>query len=544
MPTYAEVLEVYARSDVGLLFLMACVAYALFTITYLMQRHPRFAAQARGLSPLMVPAAVVVVNPLAAGALLAVIALPPLRRWLRSMIERISAPLPLILFGALLLRLPLMGQSLWYDEAFSLRMAQLPLDIWPGAVINDVHPPLFYFAVWGWHALTGDSAILLRALPLVFGILHIYLIYRLSLSLHIPKAAALTAAVIAAVLPAHVYYSTELRNYTMLACVYTAGAIAVMERRRWLLILCMGLAPALHNFGLLYAGMLGAGYLMMHGRAGLKPALLGAVLSAPWAALALAQSGIIADGYFPYISIGALFWPLVQMTVISVDDSYLLATLIPMLALIFASVWARRGWLVNNLRGRVLAVLIIGAPVTAGLVSFLWHPVYVSRTFFPAVMLLPILFGAFLYSRPAWRVMVAGALVVSLLMFYANGSSNTRVNYAGILEDCAPGLPLYATSIPAAFVLAANSDRPLTVWAGSADDAGTFTPDDLPVYRFSVSSAPPDGAFCLLQIDQPLTATAERDYVADLVGDTLPTRHQISRWHVLYVYEVEEHHDR
>jgi hypothetical protein len=212
-----------------------------------------------------------------------------------------------------------------------------------------------------------------------------------------------------------------------------------------------------------------------------------------------------------------------------------------MLALTLASgwAWARR----RHDRHAVALALLIALPMAlAAIVSFAWHPIYVSRTFFPAMMLMPIVFAAFLHWRRLWSALIIVALALSLVSFYIDGSHNTRLDYRSMVEaNCAPGLPLYATSIPAAFILAANVSRPLTVWAQATDDAGTFTPDDLPAYVFTTAGSPPSGGYCLLAIDQPLTAEGERAYLDELLsGRNVAARmYAISRWHRVTVYQVE-----
>src|SRR6478735_2894400 len=72
-----------------------------------------------------------------------------------------------LLLVCLLLRVPALDVSLWFDEAGSLHQASAP-DFWPAAR-QDVHPPLYYLLLRGQLALT-TSIPLLRLLPVTCGL--------------------------------------------------------------------------------------------------------------------------------------------------------------------------------------------------------------------------------------------------------------------------------------------------------------------------------------------------------------------------------------
>jgi hypothetical protein len=73
---------------------------------------------------------------------------------------------------ALLLRAQHIGtRSLWFDEAFTWRLAGLPIGELLSRAVLDHNPPLYYLVLHGWMALMGDSPAILRLPSVVCGAL-------------------------------------------------------------------------------------------------------------------------------------------------------------------------------------------------------------------------------------------------------------------------------------------------------------------------------------------------------------------------------------
>lgn len=522
MPNYEQVKKILQSGDSGLMFLIVAIGFCCFAVNYLANRHPRLRAA------LTLPA------------------------W--------HIPLPyqlpymaLILLLALALRLPIMSQSLWYDEAFTARLASLPLNMLPNAVMNDVHPPGYYMLIWGWERLVGDSPSMLRLPSLVFGLLGIWLIYRMTSALGFNLDVARIAALLMAVLPAAIYYSTELRNYALFTCVIYGAVIAALTNRPRLFGALLALMPWIHNFGFVYVLVLGIGLMVpvlckvpiiAVRKVWFTSIALGWGLGLLWLPFAMQQTKIISDGYWPYVSVGSLFWPFVDMTIGKPQEGFTAFIVIPILALTLVSLWSVRRWF-YSCEGEIWLALVLGVPIIIAIISVLWRPLYVPRTFYPCMIALCIPWSWFLLKYRLSQVIVFPALVMALVSFYGYGSANTRVPYGDLLkQNCANATAIYYTSIPAAFV-AAENDPALTgiAWPESADDAGTFTPDDLTVYGFQTGeiSRLQGQVVCIMQIDQPLTKQKERDYVNTLLAiyPHTSSRQHISRWHDLYFHLLE-----
>lgn len=454
------------------------------------------------------------------------------RRPLRTFHLRLPS-LFLILILGLVLRLPLMGESLWYDEAFTARIASLPLDALPAAIGADVHPPGYYLLVWGWSHLVGTSAVALRLPSLAFGLLSIYLVYRLMLAYGRPENEARLAALLLAVMPAAAHYGTEARSYTLLLCLVLAAMLAAARGRRWAFVAALAVIPWAHNMGMVYAGCLALGVVMQ--RRWWLPAALGLLGGSAWLPFAIAQASTISDGYWTYFTPAMTLWPLVLMTVgVVTKEQWIYLSWMPFLVSAFVSVyWWFRAWKPDS--HQVLLCVILLVPLAVAVVSIVWQPVYVPRVLFVSMSLLVVPLGYGLLRSRLLLMLATLAVVTGLAVRYFD-RSDSRIDYRSMVSVWCDGADyLYTTSIPAAFIFAANSTLPVLAWEGSEDDAGTFTPADLPLFQFSPVATLPPGRACIPQIDTPLHSQRERDYVSAVISE-------YQRWDITQSYLVDQYH--
>jgi len=134
----------------------------------------------------------------------------------------------LILCLAVILRLVNLGQSFWLDEGAQALMSQKPfLFQWFGRGA-DFQPPLFSLIIHFWMKM-GTSEWFLRLPSVFFGVATIYLTYLLGNTIFNRKT-GLLAAFFLAVAPYHIYYSQELRPYSLLAFLATASMFFLFKR--------------------------------------------------------------------------------------------------------------------------------------------------------------------------------------------------------------------------------------------------------------------------------------------------------------------------
>jgi len=124
---------------------------------------------------------------------------------------------------ALVLRLIASGQSFWLDEGASIFLARLPLPNLLTALAGDFHPPLFYLLLHFWLfilrslGVVGPNEWLIRLPNIIFGALSVPALYYLVKNVlgENKTKLALATAFLLALNPLHIYYSIELRMYSL-----------------------------------------------------------------------------------------------------------------------------------------------------------------------------------------------------------------------------------------------------------------------------------------------------------------------------------------
>lgn len=148
------------------------------------------------------------------------------------------AGLALLVLGIRLRAGTLGPSSLWLDDAWAalIARADTPHEVF----LMGVTAPGFGLLLKGWLAVAGTSSPAAQALPFVFGLLGAPLVYLVGLRFHLRPTAALLGAVLVAIAPAHVTYSTAVKHYTaelVAAMIVLRLAWRVIERssevRRW-----------------------------------------------------------------------------------------------------------------------------------------------------------------------------------------------------------------------------------------------------------------------------------------------------------------------
>ena len=136
----------------------------------------------------------------------------------------------LVLIGAVLRFATLGRQSLWFDEAATWQLTQLPLGEMLRALPDrESNPPLFYLLEWLTTRALGDSEAALRALSACAGTALIGVAYAIGARIGAARPGsrriALAAAALAAVNPMLVWFSQEARNYSLIALL---SAVALL----------------------------------------------------------------------------------------------------------------------------------------------------------------------------------------------------------------------------------------------------------------------------------------------------------------------------
>ncbi len=194
---------------------------------------------------------------------------------------------------ALVLRLIQINQSLWLDEAAQMMMSQQPLHFIWFERTGDFHPPLSYILFHFW-VMFGRSEIWLRLLPILFGVVTVFVAYKITQKLFNEKI-GLIAGLFLSIAPYHIYYSQEIRMYSMAAFFATMSI--------WFLITNKRLGYIFSTVALLYTHYMGVFLIIAQLIYKRNYQQVGVVflLYLPWIPILWLQlqSGVSANNYLP-----------------------------------------------------------------------------------------------------------------------------------------------------------------------------------------------------------------------------------------------------
>ncbi len=127
-----------------------------------------------------------------------------------------------ILALALFLRLVLINQSLWLDEAIQALALMGRMGPLLSYALADYQPPLYHFLGYATTQLFGYSELVLRLPSLLAGVLTVYFVAKIG-ELVGSRKVGLIAGLLAATNPLLIYYSQEGRTYALTAFLVTAS---------------------------------------------------------------------------------------------------------------------------------------------------------------------------------------------------------------------------------------------------------------------------------------------------------------------------------
>lgn len=117
-----------------------------------------------------------------------------------------------------------LNQSFWLDEAISAQVIKNYsfINIITRFSPTDFHPPLFYLLLKIWSLIFGTSVFGLRLFSLTCSSLTGLFLYKLN-NILFPKKSSLLAVALLFLNPLFVYYSQELRMYSLVTFFLTAA---------------------------------------------------------------------------------------------------------------------------------------------------------------------------------------------------------------------------------------------------------------------------------------------------------------------------------
>lgn len=362
--------------------------------------------------------------------------------------------LTLIAFG---LRVQgLSTQPLWGDEGYSVYAAVLPLREMLAATAVDIHPPLYYALLHGWFGLLGPGAESARFLSVVFGTLLVPLIYVFGRHILRSERGGLIVAAVATVAPMAIYYSQEVRMYSLVTTLGLASTFFFTRtlsgekkaRLPYILVSALALYANYYAAFILLAQVV---YLLIRYRGRLplfKSLLWIALLYLPWIAYAgsklatYVQDKREADADLP-LGLARFLWAhAAAFSVGHVSQAWLLP-----LATVFAVIALLGLW--NLSRRQSVGAIWIGAYLLVPLLLgwgvnrlFPFNPRYFERTLLLAAPAWWTLIGAGLLWLWRKRIMVgvgASMLVLAIsaagLLDFYTVPRYAKVDYRPLLAE-------------------------------------------------------------------------------------------------------------
>jgi uncharacterized membrane protein len=134
--------------------------------------------------------------------------------------------------AAVLRLMTLTARSIWFDEAYAVFVAKLPLGPLLAQIAStDTHPPLYYLLLHVWIRAFGDSEAVVRALSVLFSLATVAVMYAFARRLAGAKIALLAALLLASSAFA-VRTAQETRMYALFGLLALASTWALWEAVR------------------------------------------------------------------------------------------------------------------------------------------------------------------------------------------------------------------------------------------------------------------------------------------------------------------------
>ncbi len=368
----------------------------------------------------------------------------------------------------LLLTVPRLGaSSLWFDESFTAYLMRYDVNDIIAYTGKDVHPPLYYLVLKGWSSIFGMSAVALRSLSIVFGVVALILVYFLIKKLFSDQKVAGVAALAVAAGPLFIRYGVEARMYMMVIAVGLAGALIYLKAEQskgyewWFAYgLVMAVGMWTHYFAVFWwLGFWVYRYFTLKNGAlrgkellhkFFTPQFIWAHILAtacylPWLPVAYAQTGQLSGGYWiPTVTIDSVGDSVADILLYrpkgTADNWYAVLEIVAIA--IIATFWARA---VRNTRGTragrgmiFLTALALAPIILLFLVSL--YPLksfYILRYVLPSVTLTYAVLGILIASSPSFA---NWPLVVVTLICLISGDRHVWAlgNYNFNTSDASP----------------------------------------------------------------------------------------------------------
>lgn len=351
-------------------------------------------------------------------------------------------PLAILLVLFCVICVPTMLRSLWFDEAYSSNLVRGSFTQITEMTAIDVHPPLYYWCLKIWTIIFGRSIMGMRALSVVFAVLTLIVAYILFKRWAKNDKTALLLTALLAACPFFIYYSGEMRMYTMSCFIVLFGTLMLdvaLEKNKkiiWFLY-SLSIAAALYTH---YFTALGFAahfvYLIFHFKKhGFNKNIIWVYLLAiiayiPWIPTLLHQVVDVEGGFWPNpvtpLTIIKFFsFSFVYFEGIEYNAIHLIVTIIAIVALLIATIKGLEN-MGENTREKTLIVALITflPPAVLMAISMVSQSVYVERYITYSLALVWVLYGILMLSVKNSHNILYYFLVLVITICFCFGIKN------------------------------------------------------------------------------------------------------------------------
>lgn len=354
--------------------------------------------------------------------------------------------------------LPILHQSFWRDEAFSMLLSlKSPLEIIT-LTAKDFTPPLFYIVLHYWILLFGNSEPVVRALSFQFHVLTTVVVFFIARKLIRYSFPQVLIALACFLNPFLLAYAFEARAYTMLTFLVALSIYFLLDKKYVVAGFIISLGIFTHNFAVFtYCSL--ALYLFLslpkkeNIRKTLEFSLFPAVSLVVWGNILWHQWTKVASGFWITETTSGIFLRTLESYTYG-DLQWVSQELLFMVSLVLLF-FAFSNWVGNNNEDDKKSALLlfvgaIGPVVITYFVSAFFVPIYHERYLIATAPLLILLTGfslyRFVHSHPRLQLYVVAFVAGYFILLWQLGeytvqkTTKPAINYGvnQVLEQALP----------------------------------------------------------------------------------------------------------
>lgn len=307
--------------------------------------------------------------------------------------------------------LPILHQSYWRDEAFSVLLSSKNLkDIFWLTIYKDIHPPLYYFLLHWWIRLFGDAEYVTRSLSLFFHFLLVISCFFLLKHLLKNWKLSLMGALAILLNPFLLEYAFETRAYMLFAFFTVTATLFYLKKSYFISSLFLALMLLTHNFSVFFLiAFIAFWFFKFNDEEGLKKKVINfaSLFALPlitlfiWLSFLWNQWVKVAEGFWIGPKTSSIFVDAFRAFFqgsLDYPSKAMLYNLTLVLVFMAFSYWLVR-FIENKSfpkRGSLLLIFLFSIPfLMVYIISAFWVPIYHERYLIPV---LPVFIVWIIYS--------------------------------------------------------------------------------------------------------------------------------------------------